>query len=301
MQSIPASAGADAIFEVFQKDGAVIIKDLFSADQRDRFCDEIQPALEGLNAGVGTEGLEESDIMQELIGEKTKRLGQLVTASTVFRAELLEKDLMHDLLERVFVQGPMDGYWMNASEVIEIGPGSEAQLLHRDQELYPTWNQAGPKMPEAICVFLTALTPFTATNGATQVAPGTHLNASYDHAFDPGFQGRMHLKTVPAIMDPGDCVFFSGKIIHGGGCNQTTNEHRRGLAMSFIRNILVPEQAHSLSIPREVADTMSYRGQAMLGFRSQWPIQDRKHAFYWSYQNSEIGGTIGLDDKTVSV
>ena len=30
----------------------------------------------------------------------------------------------------------MDGYWMSASEVIEINPCSKAELIHRDQELY---------------------------------------------------------------------------------------------------------------------------------------------------------------------
>ena len=67
--------------------------------------------------------------------------------------------------------------------------------------------------------------------------------------------------------------------------------------MSFIRKILTPEQAHTLSIPREIADTMSYRGQAMLGFRSQWPVTEGEPSFYWSYQSSDIGKYIGLKDK----
>jgi len=298
MQYLPASAGPDAIFEAYRNDGIVAIEGFLSADQVQRFSNEVQPALEKLTVGVPGGNPEETGIMSELSGEKTKRLGQLVTRSTLFRHELLENELMHLLLEKVFVQGPTDGYWMNASEVIEITPGSKAQPIHRDQELYPAWDHAGPAMPEAICNFISALTPFTALNGATQVAPGTHRGTSSDHLLDPNFKGRSDLKTMPATMSSGDCIFFSGKILHGGGANHTADESRRGLAMSFIRRILTPEEAHPLTIPREIADAMTYRGQAMLGFRSQWPVAKGLPNFYWSYQGSEIGSHIGLTEKT---
>jgi len=294
MQYLPTSAGADAIFDAYRRDGIVIIEDFLSTDQVERFTQEIEPALEELTVGVNGNIPDEATVMLELSGEKTKRLGQLVTRSAVFRHELLENDLMHELLEKVFVEEPMDGYWLNASEIIEITPGSKAQPIHRDQELYPVWDRAGAHMPEAICNFLSALTPFSALNGATQVAPGTHLKVSGDHLLDANFKGRADLQTIPAIMGPGDCIFFSGKILHGGGANQTADENRRGLAISFIRRILTPEVAHSLTIPHEIANSMAYRGQAMLGFRSQWPVTKGMPNFYWAHQGSDIGDYIGL-------
>ncbi|KAI9764939.1 MAG: hypothetical protein M1840_007964 [Geoglossum simile] len=297
MQYLPASAGVDAIFEAYRRDGIVVIEGFLNADKVQRFTEEVQPALEKLTVG-GSGGIpEEAGMMLELSGEKTKRLGELVTRSSVFRHELLENELMHQLLEKVFVEGPTDGYWMNATEVIEITPGSKAQPIHRDQELYPVWDHAGTLMPEAICNFLSALTPFSGINGATQVAPGTHLEAPNDHLLDPDFKGRSDLQTVPATMSPGDCIFFSGKILHGGGANQTTHESRRGLAISFIRRILTPEEAHSLTIPHEIVNTMTYRGQAMLGFRSQWPVTKGLPSFYWAHQGSDIGKYIGLAEK----
>ena len=299
MECFPASAKPSAIFEAYKRDGIVRIQGFLSADQVQRFSDEVHPALEELTietAGDDVE-VEQSNTMQELSGEKTKRLGQLVTRSAVFRHELLEHELMHSLLEKVFVEGPMDGYWMNASEVIEITPGSKAQPIHRDQELYPAWDRAGPAMPEAICNFICALTPFTDVNGATQVAPGSHNKFLNDHILDPNFKGRSDLKTIPAVMDPGDCIFFSGKILHGGGANRTPDESRRGLALSFIRRMLTPEQAHPLSISRDIADTMTYRGQAMVGFRSQWPVPKGLPSFYWSYQGSDVGSHIGLTER----
>ena len=297
MEYLPASAKPTAIFEAYKKHGIVRIEGFLSADQVQRFSNEVQPALDELTIETSGDGLEPSNTMHELSGDKTTRLGQLVTRSAVFRHELLEKELMHSLLEKVFVEGPMDGYWLSASEVIEITPGSKAQPIHRDQELYPAWDRAGPAMPEAVCNFICALTPFTARNGATQVAPGSHNKFWNDHILDPSFKGRAGLETMAAVMGPGDCIFFSGKLLHGGGANCTREESRRGLAMSFVRRMLTPEQAHPLSISRELADTMTYRGQAMVGFRSQWPVPTGLPSFYWSYQGSDVGSHIGLIDK----
>jgi ectoine hydroxylase-related dioxygenase (phytanoyl-CoA dioxygenase family) len=300
MQSLPASSGADAIFAAFKQDGIVIIKDFLSASQVQRFLNEVHPELEKIVLRSASDAsTAEEKLMLELSGEKTKRLGSLVQRSAIFRHDLLEHDLMHALLERVFVADPTDGYWMNASEVIEITPGAKAQPIHRDQELYPIWHQAGDAMPEAICNFLSALTPFTAINGATQAALGTHLdNSASEHLLSADAGARAAgLRTVPAVMDPGDCIFFSGKILHGGGANGTAGESRRGLAMSFVRNMLTPEIAHVLTVPRDMAETMTYRGQAMLGFRSRWPVSEQMPNFYWAQHGTDIGWHIGLKTK----
>ncbi|EEQ32877.1 hypothetical protein McanMca71_003265 [Microsporum canis] len=293
MERFPISAGPDVIFESFKKNGVVVIENFLTKDQLDRFTADINPALDKLVQGytTGLEGTEADDFY----GKKTKRLGQLATISPVFRHELLENDLMHSLLERVFIESPVDGYWMNTSDVIEIGPGSKPQPIHRDQELYPPWNIGGPAMPEAVCNFMTALTPFTAENGATQMAPGTHLEAISERLENGELPGSHN--TIPATMNPGDCAFFSGKILHYGGGNNTTDIFRRGLSMSFIRRILSPEQAHPLSVPRDIVESMAYRGQAMLGFRSQWPVMEYGPNVIWSYQGSDIGKKLGLGDK----
>jgi ectoine hydroxylase-related dioxygenase (phytanoyl-CoA dioxygenase family) len=299
MQYLSPSAGVEAIFEAYKKDGIVVIENFYSADQVQRFMKEVEPALEDLSVGGISESAVEAGIVHELLsGEKTKRLGQLATRSSVFRHEFLENDLMHQLLEKVFVERPMDGYWMNASELIEITPGSDAQPLHRDQELYPVWDRAGALMPEAICNFLSAITPFSDINGATRIVPGTHLESPIDHILDSNFKNRSDFQTIPATMNSGDCIFFSGKILHGGGANQT-HENRRGLAISFIRGILTPEIAHSHTIPLEIINTMAYRGQAMLGFRSQWPLTQDMPSIYWANQGTEVGKYIGLDEKAL--
>ncbi|EFE37468.1 hypothetical protein TRV_07870 [Trichophyton verrucosum HKI 0517] len=294
IERFPVSAGPDAIFESFKKNGVVVIENFVKKDQLDRFTAEIDPALQKLTAGYASR-IDGDEPVDDFFGKKTKRLGQLSTVSSVFRHEFLEHDLMHSLLERNFIDHPQAEYWMNTSDVIEIGPGSKPQPIHRDLELYHPFIIGGPAMPEAVCNFMVALTPFTAENGATVFAPGTHLNESFERLEDGELPGGD--KTISAVMNPGDCAFFSGKVIHGGGTNSTADEFRRGLSMSFIRRILSPEQAHPLSISREIIETMSYRGQAMLGFRSNWPAIGDEPAIIWSYQGSDIGKKLGLGDK----
>ncbi|EZF35532.1 hypothetical protein H109_01522 [Trichophyton interdigitale MR816] len=294
MERFPMSAGPGAIFESFKKNGVVVIEDFLTKDQLDRFTAEIDPALQKLRAGYAS-GIDGEKPVGDFLGKKTKRLGQLSTISPVFRHEFLEHDLMHSLLERIFVDSAVDGYWMNTSDVIEIGPGSEPQPIHRDLEIYSPFVIGGPAMPEAVCNFMVALTPFTADNGATVFAPGTHLNESFERLEDGELPGGD--KTISAVMNPGDCALFSGKVIHGGGTNSTTDEFRRGLSMSFIRRILSPEQANPLSVSREIVETMSYRSQAMLGFRSKWPVIGDEAPTMWSYQWSDIGKKLGLGDR----
>ncbi|EFQ99777.1 Fum3p [Nannizzia gypsea CBS 118893] len=294
IERFPMSAGPDVIFESYKKNGVVVIEQFVTKDQLERFTADVEPALQKLIAGY-TSRLDGNKEADDFFGKKTKRLGQLSTVSPVFRHEILEHDFMHSLLERVFIDSPLDGYWMNTSDVIEIGPGSKPQPIHRDLELWYPFAIGGPAMPEAICNFMVALTPFTAENGATVFAPGTNHNESFERLEDGELPGVD--KTISGVMNPGDCAFFSGKVVHGGGTNSTADEFRRGLSMSFIRRILSPEQAHPLSISREIAESMAYRGQAMLGFRSQWPIVEDGPAIIWSYQGSDIGKKLGLGEK----
>ncbi|KAH5293989.1 hypothetical protein HBI12_227230 [Parastagonospora nodorum] len=93
MQSIPASSGADATFAAFKQDGIV------------------NPELEKIALRSASDAsTAEEKLMLELSRKKTKRLGSLVQRSAIFWRDLLKHELMHALLERVFVADPTDGY-----------------------------------------------------------------------------------------------------------------------------------------------------------------------------------------------
>lgn len=173
---------------------------------------------------------------------------------------------------------------MGAAQVIQIGPGNKAQILHRDQDQYPIFSLLGSKAPEATINFLIALTDFTEENGATRVIPGSHLWDDYSDLGSPE-------QTLPATMKAGDAVLMSGKTVHGGGANKTADEQHRGLAFTMQCSYLTPKEANPFIIELDTIKQLSPRAQRMLGFRSQFP---KPSPGLWQSDYSEIADVLGL-------
>jgi hypothetical protein len=298
LPKLPASAGADAIQEAFDKEGGVIIQGLFTQDQLKRLNADLDPYLETKVPGRPAEVINYSDDT-DFYGAHTKRYSRVVETSETFRQDILEIDLFHELCERSLtnlVGRPGTGYSLTAAQAISIGPGNQAQPLHRDQELLDLWDNFSPSTPLALVNFLVALGPFTDENGATRIVPGSHLWPVYESSMSEKSSGAKY-ETVPVEMEPGDAFYFSGKVIHGGGANRTHNQWRRGMSISFSRMGLLSEQAWALILSRDIVEKMSYRGQAMVGFRSLWPPTGGPVGTLWYDDYVEIGKAIGLSDK----
>ena len=273
LQHIDATAGRDIILEALRKDGAVIIKSLFTKDQIQRLNEEVQPAIN--NLGVGSKHTEEW--LKDFHGDNTKRLNNVVSLSTTFRHEFLESDLIHQLCEEIYLKDA-GGYWMNSAQVIDIGPGSKAQPLHRDQWQFPIFTHCGPDAPEASINFVVALTQFSDDNGATRVIPGSHKWNDLKENGTPE-------DTIPAEMEAGDACFITGKVVHGGGANTTRDSTRRGITLVFQCSYLTPEEAYPFLVDKEIAKSLSPRAQRMIGFRSQF-LKDSPGV--WKRNYSEV-------------
>lgn len=258
LQQVKASEGRDAVLRALREDGAVIIKGLFTNDQVRRLNEEVQPAIDKL--GVGSKRSEEW--LKDFHGDNTKRLNNVVTLSKTFRQEILENDLIHQLCEEIYLKDA-GGYWMNSAQVIDIGPASKAQPLHRDQWQFPIFTHCGPNAPEASINFVVALTEFSDENGATRVIPGSHKWNDFQENGNPE-------DTIPAEMEAGDACFITGKVVHGGGANRTKDFTRRGITLVFQCSYLTPEEAYPFLVDKELAKTLSPRSQRMIGFRSQF-------------------------------
>jgi ectoine hydroxylase-related dioxygenase (phytanoyl-CoA dioxygenase family) len=280
LQSVPRDTPVAEILKIVARDGGVIIKSFLTPDQIDRFNADVNPSMEKLRPG----STHENEIIQMFHGSNTKRLTNLVTLSPTFRNEIIDHDLVHRLCDETFLE-ESGTYWMTTAQVIEIGPGNSAQLLHRDLENWHPFIQLGKNGPEAILNFLIAFTDFTEENGATRVIPGSnHWDDFEDRGTPEG--------TIPAVMNAGDALFFSGKTVHGGGANKTTNEYRRAVAFAFNPGFLTGEEAYPFLVDMEIAKSLSPRVQRMLGFRSQYPTGS---AGLWQVDYAELGDYLGLD------
>ena len=280
LQSVPRDTPVAEILEIVARDGGVILKEFLTPDQIARFNADVEPELAALRPG----STHEDEIIAAFHGSNTKRLTRLVELSPTFRNEIIDHDLVHDLCDATFLE-ESGTYWMTTAQVIEIGPGNDAQMLHRDLENWFPFIGLGKDGPEAIVNFLIAFTDFTEENGATRLIPGSN---HWDNFEDRGTPEA----TIPAEMKAGDALFFSGKTVHGGGANRTTDEYRRAVAFALNPGYLTGEEAYAFTVSMETAKTLSPRVQRLLGFRSQYPTGSPG---LWQVDYADLGDYLGLD------
>ncbi|MCW2790883.1 MAG: phytanoyl-CoA dioxygenase (PhyH)-like protein [Aeromicrobium sp.] len=279
LQHVSKDTPLAEILAIVDADGGVIIEKFLTEDQVKRFNEETQPALDALDAG----SKHDDDFIADFHGNQTKRLTNLVTISKTFREEILEQDLLYELGEAIFREESGD-FWLTTGQIIDIGPGNKAQVLHRDLENNHFAVTMGKSGPMVMVNFLIALTDFTEENGATRVIPGSNTWDDYEDRGTPE-------QTIPAEMKAGDVIFFNGKVSHGGGANVTENERRRGLTIPLQPSFLTPEEAYPLLVDLELAKTLSPRVQKLLGFRSQYPVGSPG---LWQNNYEEIADHLGL-------
>jgi ectoine hydroxylase-related dioxygenase (phytanoyl-CoA dioxygenase family) len=267
------------LMEIFHEAGGVIIEGFLTADQLERINHELEPALRQLDPG----SKHQDEFIAEFHGRNTKRLTNLINHSKTFANEIIDNDLVHALGDAVFVEESGD-WWMTTAQVIEIGPGNKAQYLHRDLENYHPFIGMGPSGPEVAVNFFIALTDFTEENGATRVIPRSNHWVDFEDRGTPE-------QTIPALLNAGDVLFFSGKTVHGGGANVTADNYRRALSFAFNPSFLTGEEAYPFLIDLETAKTLSPRVQKLVGFRSQYP---KSSGGLWQVDYRELADYLGL-------
>lgn len=245
---LPAMASTDDICEVLDRDAALIIDNVLSAQQLAQIRAELAPYLE-----AGGEGRD------EFTGFKTKRIGALIARSPACR-ELAIHDIVNNTAAQ-YLAPHADGYQLHFTQAVNIGPGESAQTLHRDRGL---WGGKIPRRIETQLSTIWAISEFTTANGATQLVPGSHLWEA-DREPQPD-------EIVPAEMKPGSVLIYSGTVIHGGGTNRTEDEYRLAVLIHYTLNWLRQEENQYLSCPPEVAKTLSPELQKLIGYSRGGPV-----------------------------
>jgi ectoine hydroxylase-related dioxygenase (phytanoyl-CoA dioxygenase family) len=236
-----ASAKAEEIAAAVADVGCAIVERLALAAQIEAVLRELAPWIEATPIGADT-----------FAGRRTRRTGGLIARSPACR-ELVAHPLVQDVVRGVLAGAT--NFQLHLTQMIAIGPGERAQLVHRDQwafDFFPF-----PSGYEVQCNTIWAMSDFGAENGATRVIPGSNR-----------FADKLEFgesDTVPAEMPAGSVVFYSGSLYHGGGANRS-DRVRYGLNVTYARGWLRQEENQYLSVPADVARTLPDSLLRLMGY-----------------------------------
>jgi ectoine hydroxylase-related dioxygenase (phytanoyl-CoA dioxygenase family) len=252
VQRIAASAPVADIAAALDADGAVIVEDLLDDDLLERFNAELDPLVAG--ASPDHDGKFVNEAIEWFFGHQTRHVTGVAGKSTVFAHEILPHPVLLGIADRVLADS-CAAYQLNIAHVLDRGPGSEQQFVHRDEAV---WIHLPQPHPEVQLASVIALVDFTADNGATRVAPGSHRWPADRYPTDDDL--------VPAEMEAGSAVLYLGSTFHAGGANVTTDARRRGMHVSYCAGWLRTEENQFLSVPLDTVRAMPRRSQELLGF-----------------------------------
>jgi ectoine hydroxylase-related dioxygenase (phytanoyl-CoA dioxygenase family) len=261
LKRIAAAAPLQQHLDAFDEDGGVIVEGIFPVDTIASMRNAVLAAAAGLEPGATDQGLGEAGRMFD--GARTIRFSSLGKLSPAF-FELLDNSLYAQIADAVLLPN-CGSYWVNTGQAMLIGPGEQAQMLHRDclnwsQHCAPLW----PNCAEVTVSAMIALDTVTEEMGATRVIPGSQRWPDFA---DFGDQSQ----TVAAELEPGDAMVYSGKVVHGGGANLTSDRWRNAMHISFVVGWLVPEESSPLDYSDEELRGQSARVQRLLGHHSYDP------------------------------
>jgi ectoine hydroxylase-related dioxygenase (phytanoyl-CoA dioxygenase family) len=244
--------GVAAVTDALVEDGAVIVEDLLDADLVARFNAELDPLLDATTPDHGNAFV--NPAIAWFFGARTRHVTGVTSKSKVFAEEVLVHPMLLGVCDAV-LSPSCASYQLNLAHVLDRGPGAEQQFLHRDELV---WVHLPKPHPEVQVASMVALVDFTAENGATRVALGSHR-------WPPDRQPT-DADLVASEMPAGAAVVYLGSTVHAGGANETRDQWRRGMHLSYVVGWLRTEENHYLTTPPHVARTLPRRAQELVGY-----------------------------------
>lgn len=277
LQQLTRADGLDAVLEVLDADGGVIVRDMVPTDTLARFRADMEAAAAGHRIG----SVADNEMVQRFWGQRTTRFTRLAHRSPAF-VDLLTDPFYLGVVDQMLLPNASD-YWMNTGQMMIIGPGEGAQWLHRDAENWPTLCRPDGFEVTLSCMF--AISEFTAEVGATRVVPGSHRWDDYGRRAQPD-------EICQAVMPEGAGMIYTGRVLHSGGANSTDDQFRYGLHLSYVLGWLTPEEAGPLGTSWEEVRHLPERAQRLLGWRCSGS-DDRYAARLWTVDYEDV--PVGLE------
>ncbi len=157
LQRVGADAPLDDVVAIVAADGCVVVEDI-APELVGRAKAELDAYIESTPFGPGN-----------FAGENAKNVEGLAGKSDAAHA-LIIRETMLAMTDRILLPNCVC-YQVNYTGIMHLGPGTKAQQLHRDGDIYPFRHPC----PPAIMAVMWAGTDFTAQNGGTALVPGSHL------------------------------------------------------------------------------------------------------------------------------
>jgi len=277
--TVDGTATVNEILEVFHRDGAVIVRDLLDSDLVARLRTDLDEIIDKANIGTRSG----DPIVEKFWGTRTKRFGRLAWRSKLF-IDVLTNTTMAQISDHLLLPNAVD-WWLNSAQMMVIGPGEQAQVLHRDVNNWPFFET--PQAPEVTVSWMIALGPFTRENGATNVVPGSHAWSDFN---DRSFEGKI----VQAEIQAGSGLLYAGRALHGGGSNVSANDWRLGMHVSHVVGWLTPEEALPVATPWEIVKDLDPQVQRRLGWRC-YEADSVVSGRLWTVDYEDIPLGMGLD------
>lgn len=251
IKSYDRNTPAEVIAATLLKEGGVIVQNL--AD--DALMDKVSAELREHFDKNGQEG--ENDFN----GYKTNRVAGILEVSRS-SADLLANPVSLGIADAILKRHCVN-YQIGSMEGIEIQPGENAQILHRDGDFYPV------DIPgvELQIQSMWALTDFTEDNGATRVVLDRDTLKGVKNCEEDKFKAIDESEVSQAVMPKGSVLYWLQSTIHGGGENKASTA-RAGLFVSYALGWVRQEENHYLTLPREVVDSYPDNIRRLMGYQS---------------------------------
>jgi ectoine hydroxylase-related dioxygenase (phytanoyl-CoA dioxygenase family) len=230
-------ATVERVTTCLQRDGYVVVDGAFAPASFARARADLETILAQTPKG-----------RNNFEGFDTRRIYALFKKTRTFDEAAVDP-LVLGVLDRI-----LGHYQLSAPVGIQIGPGEQAQVLHRDEAVYPL-----PRPhPPVVVNTMWPLDDFTEENGATRLVEGSH-------EWPPDRVPDGACATTVAVMPAGSVMFYLGNLWHGGGANRTERP-RLGVILEYVVSWLRAQENHCLAVPRRVARGLSPRLQELLGY-----------------------------------
>jgi verruculogen synthase len=260
IQRFPATTPAPTFWKAVADDGVAIITNGIPIDTIQRFHADID------NTGHATYLEDYKAFKDKEFPVQAKHASNLVRTSPVFRHEILNTPLIHEICSAAFQH--LGDYWLTSSIFRSTNPGNPAQDFHRDALFHPLLQYQSPSSPHLTVSLIIPTTPFTKANGATRVILGSH---KWDNMTPEKIGAVFKDDAVHAELNAGDIMILHQRTIHAGGEHLSEAKDTRRLLLLLFTSCQLAQLESALALPRPLVESLTPLAQKMVGWRTVKP------------------------------